>query len=196
MKIFFFRHGETIFNTEDKFQGIANSPLTEKGIEQAEKIHDLVKQNKIKKFYLSPALRVIQTYEIASANLLCSKEIEPRLRECSYGDWDGKPRSEILEETLQIRSESRFTFIHPGEYQGIKGESYAMVYERVLPFLEKITNQESGEDACIISHNGVMMAILKFFLKKENEDMNEIRVSNEDYFVYDTETKEFEIRKL
>lgn len=196
MKIFFFRHGETIFNTEDKFQGIANSPLSEKGIKQAEKISEIVHSNKVRKFYLSPALRVIQTYEIASQNMLCEKEIDPRLRECCYGDWDGQPRSEILPETLEIRSKSRFTFIHPGEYQGIKGESYAMVYERVLPFLESLTSTQANDDICVISHNGVMMAILKFFLKKENEEMNQIRINNEDYFVWNFDTKEFQMRKL
>ena len=39
MRIFITRHGETIWNTKGKMQGHLNSPLTEKGVKNAEKLN-------------------------------------------------------------------------------------------------------------------------------------------------------------
>ncbi len=194
MKIIFIRHGETQFNLEDRFQGIANSPLTNKGIEQAQKFNDLLmKDFNIKEFYLSPALRVIQTFEIASASIKAGHTLESRLRECCYGLIDGKRRQEIPTEILEDREKSRFTYIHQGKFQGISGESYHDVYLRVKLFMEElITNSRTKDyDISIISHNGVMMGIKKFFQNISDDEMNKLRISNKDYFVWNSEDNSF-----
>lgn len=194
MKIIFFRHGETVFNIEDRFQGIANSPLTEKGIEQAHNINRIIQSGfNIGKFYLSPAMRVFQTYEIASNGLIAQEVIEPRLRECCYGDMEGKNRAELPETLLENRKKFRFTFEHPGSFQGIKGESYKQVFIRVEEFLDGIlsTSSNSNQDICVISHNGVMMSVKKYFEDLADEEMNTLRISNSTYFVYDTNEESF-----
>lgn len=196
MKIIFFRHGETIFNIEDKFQGIANSPLTQKGIDQAKAFnHVLLQKYYVKKFYLSPAMRVLQTYELASEQINSEMFLDSRLRECCYGEWEGKTRSELPAELLEKRTKNRLEFTHPGKYQGINGENYLMVFERVQSFLEELLssseNNNNEEDLCIISHNGVMMGIKKYFEKLSPESLVSLRIKNSSYFVYDCATKVF-----
>ena len=43
MEIYFIRHGETLWNTLKIFQGRSDSPLTELGISQAEKLSEKLK---------------------------------------------------------------------------------------------------------------------------------------------------------
>ena len=49
MKLFVARHGQTTWNTQNKVCGITDVELTEKGIEQAKKLADIVKKHNIKK---------------------------------------------------------------------------------------------------------------------------------------------------
>lgn len=50
MKIYFIRHGETVWNTLRIFQGSSNSPLTEKGREQAKKLGERLKNTEFTNF--------------------------------------------------------------------------------------------------------------------------------------------------
>ena len=61
MKIYFIRHGETIWNTEKRFQGSSNSPLTELGRNQALKLGKRLKNTNFTNFYSSPLGRTIET---------------------------------------------------------------------------------------------------------------------------------------
>jgi broad specificity phosphatase PhoE len=197
MKLIFFRHGETEFNLSDRFQGVANSPLTSKGISQAKKINEILKSNfKISKFFISPAIRVIQTAEIASKDLNVELKIEYLLRECCYGDWEAKARETIDPLELDVRSKNRFEYKHPGTFQNIEGESYKEVYLRVIPFLAGLEKLDGDGDIAIITHNGVMIAIKKYFEKLSNEQINNLRIRNDDYFIYDTKNKTFEQKSL
>ncbi len=52
--IIFIRHGETEWNTEYRAQGSKNSPLTPKGIKQAEDTGRILEKIKIDAVYSSP----------------------------------------------------------------------------------------------------------------------------------------------
>ena len=47
-KLYLMRHGETLFNVLKKVQGACDSPLTEKGIQQAKLARDFFQENGIK----------------------------------------------------------------------------------------------------------------------------------------------------
>lgn len=193
MAVIFCRHGETHFNLDDKFQGVSNSPLTQKGIDQAKTLGKFLVENfQIKKFYLSPAMRVIQTYEIVNENIHAANTIDYRLREVCYGDWEAKKRSEVNSDLLKLRESQRFTFKHPGEYDGIQGESYSEVYNRVKPLLEKII--KNNEDICVIAHHGILIATIKFLSNKNDEEMNSLRIANDEVIVFDN--SKYVLRKL
>lgn len=187
MAIIICRHGETYYNLEDRFQGISNSPLTPKGIKQAEKLNIFLKKYfEVKVFYLSPAMRVIQTFEIANKDINAKHLIDYRLREVSYGDWETKSRNEIDRKLLEEREKNRYEFTHPGQYNGIKGESYLDVFERVKPLFHKL--DQVHDDVCIISHHGVILAAYKFYFQKSNLDLNKLRISNDEIIVVKNHT--------
>ena len=60
-EIHLFRHGETTWNVEGRFQGIEISKLTKRGILQAQNLGEKLKDTEFDKIYSSPSLRTKQT---------------------------------------------------------------------------------------------------------------------------------------
>ena len=57
MKLYFVRHGETEWNTQRRFQGRKNSPLTEKGEQQAKNIAEVLRNIPFTRLYSSKRAR-------------------------------------------------------------------------------------------------------------------------------------------
>jgi len=91
-EIYLLRHGETEWNATRRFQGKLDSPLTERGVEQAEacgrKLAAVV--GKVDAMVASPLGRARQTAEIVHAlGVYPAIRWDDRLAEVSLGCWDG-----------------------------------------------------------------------------------------------------------
>jgi broad specificity phosphatase PhoE len=78
--------------------------------------------------------------------------LDPVLKELSFGAWEGLTWPEIEArdpEGLRAREKDKWNFAPPG------GESYAMLAERVRPWLGGLT-----ADAFVVSHGGVARALM------------------------------------
>ena len=95
MEIFVVRHGQTDLNKEHIAQGRNGLPLNEKGIEQANKLYKVFRNEKIDFdfIYSSPQERAIETAKLCSGkdNII----IDNRLDVYDLGSADGLPLSEI-----------------------------------------------------------------------------------------------------
>ncbi|MBY5523355.1 histidine phosphatase family protein [Rhizobium leguminosarum] len=98
--IYLLRHGETIWNTLGRFQGRKDSPLTERGIEQADRVAKLLQteiSNSEQSFQMSvsPLGRTRQTAARVKRVLPVATQEDARLMEVSVGYWDGMTKFEI-----------------------------------------------------------------------------------------------------
>ena len=99
--LFLVRHGQTEWNLIPRIQGRSDSPLTELGTQQAKTAGRLLKRvisGRKPVLMASPLGRARRTAEIIAAALGLPNEhmvIEPRLREVSWGLWDGRSRDEL-----------------------------------------------------------------------------------------------------
>ncbi|CAN7546972.1 histidine phosphatase family protein [Phenylobacterium sp. LjRoot225] len=98
--IYLVRHGETEFNRERRLQGHVDSALTDLGKRQAEavgaQLKALVGAQPGWRIIASPLGRTRRTAEILAERIgLHDIEIEPRLIELSWGEWDGRLRSDL-----------------------------------------------------------------------------------------------------
>lgn len=193
MQLIFCRHGETTANLEDRFQGISDSSLTERGVAQAEKLNKYLKSLPfVSKFIISPLPRVNAVYKIASKGINAQLIKEPAIQEMSYGDFDAKLRKEISQEILVEREKDRFNYVHPGSYKDIPGESYASLYKRIEPFLENLVKTtKENETIVVISHQGVMICVRKYFLGLSDMEAGELRVPNDEIFIVSGEKNSF-----
>lgn len=159
-KIYLFRHGETVWNKAKRLQGHKDTPLTLKGIKQAqlmgEKLSHVLKNIEPKIFISSPIGRAHQTAAIIADSINFSTEsisLEKELKEITFGDWDGLNMEEILldyELIWQKRTEDKWSFAPPN------GESYEAASVRVSGFLKEIPEERP---IIIVAHGSINKVI-------------------------------------
>jgi isoleucyl-tRNA synthetase len=90
---FVMRHGESVFNTLDKLdsKGDPTNTLTEKGVTQAEAVSQKVKDHGVDIIIASPLLRTQQTADIIAKALGVSFEVDERLTEFKFGEYENMP---------------------------------------------------------------------------------------------------------
>ena len=98
--IYLLLHGETEWNRARRYQGWSDSPLTEQGLTQAAAIGRLLcglPEAKSAGLVASPIGRARRTAEIIRERLghTAPLRFDDRLRELSFGSWDGFTRAEI-----------------------------------------------------------------------------------------------------
>ncbi|WP_425962163.1 histidine phosphatase family protein [Rhizobium nepotum] len=98
--IYLLRHGETVWNCVGRFQGQQDSPLTARGIEQADHVARLLRDalrtdHQPFRMQIIPLGRVRQTAERIQAEVRLPCVSDNRLVEVTTGSWDGMTRFEI-----------------------------------------------------------------------------------------------------
>ncbi|WP_147125173.1 histidine phosphatase family protein [Shimia ponticola] len=96
-EIYVLRHGETAWNAERRMQGALNSPLTVKGVAQAEAQGRIMASIDLDGFdiIVSPQGRAFQTAAIALAPFVANLRTDPELSEIKVGDWSGMLRDDL-----------------------------------------------------------------------------------------------------
>jgi broad specificity phosphatase PhoE len=151
------RHGETLANRELRYVGTRDEPLSEGGVAQAERLAEALAPLPVGAVYASPLRRAAETArKIAEARGL-ALQVEPRLREQAFGEWEGLTRAEVVaghhRESL-LRWEADLSSAPPG------GESLLTVQERVLSLVEDLRDRHAGEWVALVSHVGPIKALL------------------------------------
>jgi broad specificity phosphatase PhoE len=162
MRLYFIRHGKTQYNKQEIFQGLCDSPLTEEGIESARKIGDFLKDEEISKIYSSPMERSKKTADIINGYCQVDVEYLEQLKEICYGCFEGKRKEDLRSLPIwKDRQAKKFEFVHPGQYKGIKGQSYLQKYEELKEFFDFLLGKK--ENVLIVGHSGVCIAAYNFF---------------------------------
>jgi broad specificity phosphatase PhoE len=156
--IVFIRHGETDWNVEGRLQGQRDIPLNEVGREQAaeagRKLRSLVDPAALP-WRVSPLWRTRETAEIARTAIgldPAAYELDERLKELTFGDWEGRTWAELkaVDRTIvRARQADKWGFVPP------QGESYAMLHARIAAWLPSVT-----EETIVVSHGGVARALM------------------------------------
>ncbi|MHD0318276.1 histidine phosphatase family protein [Fusobacterium sp. THCT1E2] len=169
MEIYFIRHGETLWNTLKIFQGSSDSPLTELGISQAEKLSKKLKDIEFTNFYSSPMGRTIQTTKIIMGDRKQKIKFIDEFKEISMGDIEGVPRSEFEE---KYPKEFYDFFNNPVDYDPkvYHGENYYQVIERVKKGLDKLLSYLNDNDRVVVVTHGVTLKALFHIITKERMD--------------------------
>ncbi len=104
LQVYLVRHGETVWNAERRIQGQSDSPLTEKGEQQAWQVGERVKHLGITHIIASDLGRTRRTAEIIADACGCSVTLDPRLRELNMGVLEKRPLDGLTAEEEQWRA--------------------------------------------------------------------------------------------
>lgn len=166
-RLFLIRHGEIIQHKEKIFLGQTDAPLSEKGREQAKEAAGELSnlQISVNRIYTSDLSRAAETAEIIKGSLNPGIEVirEPKLREMSLGEWDGRYINEIREqfpEEYQKRGENLLAYKF-----GNNNENFYDLRYRVMKGFHNILmrEREAGDDVrdiLFVAHQGVIHVIL------------------------------------
>lgn len=135
--IYLVRHGQTEFNRERRIQGHVDSALTELGVRQAKAVgrllRDLIREPRGWRLISSPLGRAHATAELISAKLGgLPVELDDRLKEMSWGAYDGRLRAELEAEEPETFGKTGWAF------DAQIGESYDAVSARVGAWLASL----------------------------------------------------------
>ena len=163
-RIVFARHGETAYNAEGRLQGQRNIPLNPRGRDQAAAVGrtlgrrirpEIDALEAAGAFVASPLGRATETMELVRAAIGLEPvryRVDPRLKELSFGDWEGLTWAEIAARDpkgLAARRADKWNFTPP------RGESYAMLAERVQAWLATLAG-----DVLVVAHGGTARALM------------------------------------
>ena len=148
------RHAETTWNRERRFQGHADSPLTEEGRAQARALADELAGREIAAVYASDLSRAAETAEIVAERLDLPVHLDSGLREVDVGEWSGLTWPEIEE-----RFPEGVELHRTRGYGWERGESNDEMAERVLGALRRIAHDQAGRQVLVIVHGGGMRAV-------------------------------------
>ena len=169
-KIFIFRHGETYDNRDHIFSGWRDTELTPEGIEEARKIGEELKNEKVTKAYHSDQIRSKHTLDLVLGGFHPGVEIviDPRIKERNYGDLTGLNKDEI-----EAKEPENYKLWHRSyDTPPPNGESIKDVEVRVISFLDELKSNLKPDDVVFISSSAnAIRPMRKFFEGLTNEEM-------------------------
>ncbi|MGC0993647.1 2,3-diphosphoglycerate-dependent phosphoglycerate mutase GpmB [Pantoea agglomerans] len=161
LEVYLVRHGETVWNAERRIQGQSDSPLTEKGEQQAWQVGERVKHLGITHIIASDLGRTRRTAEIIADACGCSVTLDPRLRELNMGVLEKRPLDGLTAEEEQWRA----TLVNGTEGGRIpEGESMTEMATRMHAALNACLDLPAGSRPLLVSHGMALGALVSTIL--------------------------------
>ncbi len=157
-KIYITRHGETLLNTLDCFQGSSDAPetyLTQRGIRQAELLGRRLQDTPIDLILSSPLKRAVDTASIIRGDRDIPLLTDDGLLERSLGVWEGRTHGSVREELGLSPEEFRDVSVVP---EG--GESTEELERRAKRDFLRIAREHIDEDILVVTHCVILQPIL------------------------------------
>lgn len=177
-ELYLVRHGETLYNLQNRLQGHSDSPLSEKGIFQAEVSAKYIAQNKnIDHIYASDLGRAIKTAEIFSKHLQTDISKRSDLREIAQGKLEGMTYSEIeahYGKSIMQKFHERHLDLVVDE-----GESPRESLHRFGKALEEIMERHpEGSNILVITHGLILTNFLCHLKNVPENTVSPINIEN------------------
>lgn len=147
VKITYFVHGTTTDNEAELSSGWNDVELSELGRRQSEELRDKTAQHNFDVVFTSDLSRAYNSARITWGDKYGIIQ-DARLRECNYGDLNGKPS-----DTVEPMQEKSVTTPMPN------GESYEDVRARIGYFLDDLKQNYDGKHIAIVAHKAPQLAL-------------------------------------
>ncbi len=173
------RHGQSLWNAENKFTGWTDIGLSEKGIEEAEEAGEKLENIPFDVVHTSALIRAQKTAEIIIKKNKKSKKIpvykDKRLNERHYGSLQGLNKKETAEKygAEQVHIWRRSFDVPPPD-----GESLKMNAERTIPYFKEniIQDLKKGKNVLVSAHGNSLRSIVMYIENISKEDVVKLEI--------------------
>ena len=204
-RLILIRHGQSLWNAENRFTGWVDSPLSERGIQEAIKAGRLIKEFNIdiEEAFTSFLSRAIDTLnfllkELDKNNLIINKTWY--LNERHYGSLTGLNKEETkkkIGESLFLKYRRSWDIAPPPMEKNNKNISLFGTLNKTIP-VDKVPNTESLKDThdrvikyynetisnifkknnivIIVAHGNSLRALCKYLFKISDEEINSLEI--------------------
>jgi probable phosphoglycerate mutase len=174
--IIFLRHGQAKNNLERILTGrTPGVPLTEKGIDQAEKAAKFLEHMNVSAIYSSPIERAKHTAEIVGKHNSIDVVIDDRLIELDMGKFTGVPYDEIFSSHGNV-----FMKFYNGEleiaHNGV--ETFSQVKKRVLGIVDHVIENHPNQNVVLVTHMDPIKAMLSTVVDLTPTNLFELIIAN------------------
>lgn len=187
-KLVLVRHGESLWNLENRFTGWVDVPLTEKGRAEARRAAELLAGLTFQVAYTSVLIRAQETLEIMLNELGQQVPVirDAALNERHYGDLQGLNKAETTrrygEEQVKLWRRS-YDVAPPG------GESLEMTSKRTLPFFDRAIMGEIrlNKNVLVAAHGNSIRSIVMKLDQLNKQQVLELNLDTGIPLVYQIE---------
>lgn len=165
------RHGEPVGG--HRYRGQIDDPLSEKGWTQ---MRSAVGEHRPWQAILtSPLARCRAFAEELGARLVLPLEVDARLMELGFGEWEGRSAEELL-----VADPERLTrfWSDPLRHAPPGGETLAAFRDRILAAWEDILARHTGRHVLVVGHAGTIRIAMCHALDMPLERLFRIQVPN------------------
>ena len=199
-KLYLIRHGQSIYNLENRFPGWKDVDLTDLGTSQAKEAAKLLQDESFDLAFTSNLYRAQKTLDIILGELNMSLDVikNEALNERDYGDLVSQNKSEAAEKfgekQVQIWRRS-FDTPPPG------GESLKMTLERTLPYFNSDIKPHlsDGKNIILSAHGNSIRSIVMDLFNYSSDQILKTEVGWCEPLVYtfndNLEVIDFELKK-
>lgn len=179
------RHGKSEWNEKGLWTGWRDIPLAQKGIEEAKRTGEQLKDIHFDYGFTSALMRAHQTLvEIFDTiNQQPPTTSNQALNERDYGDYTEKNKWDIQKEV----GEEEFQKIRRSwDYPPPNGESLKMVYERVIPYYtsEIEPKLKEGKNVIIAAHGNSLRALVKYLENIPDDEIATLEIGTGEAYIY------------
>ena len=192
--IIFLRHGQAKNNIERILTGrTPGIPLTEKGIDQAEKAAKFLEHMNISAIYSSPIERARHTAEIVGKHNSIDVTIDDRLIELDMGKFTGVPYDEIFNSHGNV-----FMKFYNGEleiaHNGV--ETFSEVKKRILGIVDHVIENHPDQNVVLVTHMDPIKAMLSTVVDLTPTNLFELIIANASLNIFREYKRKFSISGL
>lgn len=173
------RHGQSVWNLENRFTGEVDVDLTALGEQEAKHAGELMKPLAIDEAYTSVLKRAIKTLEIVLTEI--HKATIPVFKtaafnERNYGNLQGLNKSEMEEkygkEQVDLWRRS-FAIVPPG------GESLEDTFNRVIPYYRNNIEPKlrAGTNILIVAHGNSLRALMMYLENISSDGIASVNIA-------------------
>ena len=172
---YFVRHGQTVWNVENKICGATDIELTEHGHEQAVETGQKILEMGLHADLIltSPLVRASETARHISEITGIPVQVEPRLIEQNFGRYESTPRNGAEFQEAKKLMASRYG----------TGESMLHLAQRIYNLLDEI--KAGDKEYILVAHNGIARIVESYFRSMTNEEFAAFGVRNCEVKRYD-----------
>lgn len=181
MKLYLIRHGRTMANEKWLYCGSTDIPLSDNGVKRINK--SVSNYPEAQDYYTSGMKRAEQTFSLLYGDI--AHTTVPELSEMDFGDFEMHSYEELKNDPKYL------AWITGDNFKNVcpNGESGAQMTERVLKAFRGIA--EKGRDAVIVTHGGVIAAIMDYLFPDEGKNRYDWQPGSAEGYAVDLKERKY-----